>query len=149
LATGNFRLGLGQQGLYSAFAQVHNSSVPSLSNYPVTNNSNKSLPLSLSNNMSFPKSTKVTIVIGAALKRDKAFQPNPIFIAKNGTVTWINKDTVTHTVTSGNGISDPNMGKEFDSGMLGKGFSFMFGKSGNFSYFCQVHPTMIGKVVVQ
>ena len=51
------------------------------------------------------------------------------------------------------GPNDINKEKEFDSGLStliapGKTFSHKFEKTGEFSYFCQVHPTMIGKVVV-
>ncbi|MGG6460958.1 MAG: plastocyanin/azurin family copper-binding protein [Candidatus Eiseniibacteriota bacterium] len=115
-----------------------------------TNNSKKSIDRAPSGfNLTFPKQMHVNIVVGAALKRDKAFQPNPAGVMKNGTVTWTNEDTVTHTVTSGNGIADPNMGKEFDSGLLGKKFSVMFSKTGVYTYFCQVHPTMVGEIIVR
>ena len=60
-----------------------------------------------------------------------------------------------HTVTSGTGPSDPSMGKQFDSGLsgltvliAGKTFSHKFTKAGEFPYFCQIHPTLVGKVVV-
>lgn len=53
-----------------------------------------------------------------------------------------------HTVTSGDGFSDPNMGREFDSGLLGGTFVHRFNATGTFSYFCQIHPTMVGKVIV-
>jgi plastocyanin len=97
----------------------------------------------------FPPDNKVAIVKGAALKREKAFQPNPVNVKAGGTVTWTNEDTVTHTVTSGKGFSGPNMGKEFDSGLLGTSFTHKFTNPGTFPYFCQVHPTMIGSVVVK
>jgi plastocyanin len=97
----------------------------------------------------FPTTNKVAIVVGAALKRDKAYQPNPVNVKAGGTVTWTNEDTVVHTVTSGPGFNDPNFGREFDSGFLGKGFSHIFFKPGIFSYFCEIHPTMVGKVIVK
>jgi plastocyanin len=97
----------------------------------------------------FPSTNKVAIVMGAALLRDKAYQPNPVNVKVAGTVTWSNEDTVVHTVTSGSGFTDPNMGRDFDSGFLGKGFSHIFFKPGEYTYFCQIHPTMVGKVVVK
>jgi len=97
---------------------------------------------------SYPSSFTVSIVKGAALKRDQAFYPNPVFANRGGVVTWFNNDTVTHTVTSGIGITDPEKGKEFDSGLLGGMYKHKFDQAGNFTYFCQVHPTMVGKVVV-
>ena len=106
-------------------------------------------PKEANSTQTFPDTNKVAIILGAALKRDKAYQPNPINIKAGGTVTWTNEDTVVHTVTSGSGIDYPNIGREFDSGFLGKGFSHIFFKAGTFPYFCQIHPTMIGKVVVK
>lgn len=94
-----------------------------------------------------------SIVPGASTLAGKAFSPNLINVKVGGTVTWTNKDTIAHTVTSGTGPSDPNKGKEFDSGIStlltpGKTFSHTFNTAGEFTYFCQVHPTIIGKVVV-
>jgi len=98
-----------------------------------------------------------TIGINASIvpgvSADKSFSPNPISTKVGGTVTWTNKDTIAHTVTSGTGPIDPHKGKDFDSGLStlltpGKTFSHTFNSAGEFTYFCQVHPTMIGKVVV-
>jgi plastocyanin len=97
----------------------------------------------------FPATNKVAIVVGAALLRDKAYQPNPVNIKSGGVVTWNNEDTVVHTVTSGTGLKDPHLGNQFDSGLLGSHFSHIFFKSGVFPYFCQIHPTMVGKVIVK
>jgi plastocyanin len=96
----------------------------------------------------------VSIVPGAAALADKAFSPNLINVKVGGSVTWIDKDTTaSHTVTSGTGYNDPNKGKEFDSGLstlltFGKTFSHTFNTAGEIAYFCQIHPTMVGKVVV-
>ncbi|MBV9667138.1 MAG: hypothetical protein JO327_03305 [Nitrososphaeraceae archaeon] len=97
----------------------------------------------------FPPNNKVAIILGAALKRDKAYQPNPVNVKAGGTVVWANEDTVAHTVTSGSGFNDQNLGREFDSGFLGKSFSHIFFKPGVFPYFCEIHPTMVGKVIVK
>src|SRR3989442_756413 len=59
------------------------------------------------------------------------------------TVTWVNKDTVTHTVTSdGSSL--------FDSGFMPTGatFQFTFTMAGTYPYYCTVHPFMKGTVVV-
>jgi len=96
----------------------------------------------------FPSNNNVEIVLGAALKEQKAFQPNPVNIKAAGQVTWTNKDTVVHTVTSGTGFSDTKLGEKFDSGLLGGTFAHRFNIPGTYPYFCQIHPTMIGSVVV-
>ena len=76
------------------------------------------------------------------------FDPEVVHIIPNSTVTWINNDNVTHTVTSGN----PQQGADgkFDSGLLkpGKEFSYTFTEIGIFNYYCQIHPTMKGIVIV-
>jgi hypothetical protein len=70
-------------------------------------------------------------------------------IIPNQTVLWKNIDSATHTVTSGS----PRLGSsnDFDSGILPSNgeFSHMFSKSGIFSYYCTLHPWMIGLVDVQ
>ena len=100
--------------------------------------------------------TKISIVPGASTLVDKAFSPNPANVKVGDNVTWTNDDTMFHTVTSGTGTSDTNKGKEFDSGLsgpttlttTGKTFDHKFATAGEFPYFCQLHPTMVGKVVV-
>lgn len=76
------------------------------------------------------------------------FDPKEIHIIPNSTVTWINNDNVTHTVTSG----DPQQGSDgkFDSGLLkpGKEFSQTFNEVGTFNYYCQIHPAMTGTIIV-
>lgn len=99
---------------------------------------------------------KVSIVPGAISMGDRAFTPNPVNIKVGDTVTWTNNDDIFHTVTSGQGSDDTNLGKEFDSGLSGptalisqgRTFSHTFVGEGEFQYFCQLHSTMIGKIVV-
>jgi hypothetical protein len=81
-----------------------------------------------------------------------SFSPNVINVTIGDTVTWTNHDVMPHTVKSGTGPSDPNRGKEFDSGLTplthGKTFSHKFTRAGEFPYFCQLHPIMTGIVTV-
>jgi plastocyanin len=103
-----------------------------------------------------PIETSVSIVSGASTLADKAFSPNPVNRKAGSTVTWTNDDIQFHTITSGTGISDPNKGKDFDSGLSGptalttkgKTFSHTFANAGQFPYFCQLHPTMVGKIII-
>jgi len=99
--------------------------------------------------------TKVSIVSGASTMTDKAYSPNPINVKVGDTVTWTNDDSQPHTVTSGKDSSDPDKGKVFDSSpnfnpMLSpkQTFQHKFTTAGEVPYFCQIHPTMVGKVVV-
>ena len=73
-----------------------------------------------------------------------AFSPAEITIKKGSTVTWTQKDSVPHTVTT---ISGP---EGFDSGPLssGQSFSYAFKTAGTYEYYCSIHPNMKGKVIV-
>ncbi len=72
-----------------------------------------------------------------------AFSSSDITVTKGTTVTWKNNDGVTHTVTADDG--------SFDSGSLtpGKSFSHKFDSTGTFTYHCNIHTMMTGKVTVQ
>ena len=96
---------------------------------------------------------KVDIVPGASTKSGpQAYSMDPIKVKVGGKVTWTNKDSVQHTVTSGKpGSADS--GKEFDSGLTklinsNATFDHTFTKAGTFTYYCQLHPTMTGTVIV-
>jgi len=70
-----------------------------------------------------------------------AFDPATITIDKGSTVAWVNKDSVAHTIT----------GTGFDSGSFetGQNYSRKFDQSGTFEYYCAIHPSMKGTVVVK
>jgi plastocyanin len=93
-----------------------------------------------------------TIVPGAGPKTTDAYDPYPINANVGDTVTWINKDSQPHTVTSGtNGQPD---GKFDSSPNLSplmapqQTFSYTFEEEGEFPYYCALHPNMIGTVNV-
>lgn len=73
---------------------------------------------------------------------NRAFGPASISIATGSTVVWTNNDGEQHTVTERNGL--------FDSGRFGSGATFQrtFGSPGTYSYFCDLHPNMVGSVTV-
>ena len=100
---------------------------------------------------------QVTIQAGAGSSASAActttkncFSPNPITVTPGTEVTWKNGDTLSHTVTSGKSLDDPNLGSVFDSGMIKKGaeFKFTFANAGTYDYLCSVHPWMSGQVIV-
>jgi nitrite reductase (NO-forming) len=95
---------------------------------------------------------EVLIKKGAATLGNQSYSPNPISIKVGSTVKWNNMDSTMHTVTSGvpNTVSS---GELFDSGltaliMPSKTYSHKFMNPGEFTYFCRVHPTMVGKITV-
>lgn len=86
----------------------------------------------------------VSIVVNASTLGDQSYQPNPITIARGATVTWINNDTVAHTVTA---TPDDTL---FNSGTIqpGESFTHTFDTVGSFDYLCTIHPSMTGTVIV-
>ncbi|HMC71932.1 MAG TPA: plastocyanin/azurin family copper-binding protein [Mycobacteriales bacterium] len=69
-------------------------------------------------------------------------------VAKGTKVTWTNKDTTKHTVTSG---TRPNKDGKFD-GQLDAStgtFSFTFAEAGTFSYWCSFHSSMNATITVK
>jgi len=72
-----------------------------------------------------------------------AFSPQMITIAPGTTVTWTQKDTAPHTVTSDTGAWTASATLS-----TGQTFSYTFTKTGTYPYHCAVHPTMIASVIV-
>src|SRR5579859_7666281 len=72
-----------------------------------------------------------------------SFGPAAITIPAGTMVTWINRDDIPHTVVSTE--------KAFKSKVLDtdEKFSYTFTKSGEYPYFCSIHPKMTGKVIVR
>ena len=74
--------------------------------------------------------------------------PFNVSISAGEEITWSNDDTAAHTVTSGSPADGPD--GNFDSGlfMAGGTFSTTLDESGEYSYFCMVHPWMTGNITV-
>ena len=72
-----------------------------------------------------------------------AFSPETLTVPAGTTVTWVNSDSVSHTATSDDDV--------WDSGTLTSDgeFSFTLDEAGTFSYFCKIHPSMTGSIVVE
>jgi plastocyanin len=72
-----------------------------------------------------------------------SFTPKEITVAPGTTITWVNHDDVPHTVVSTN--------QKFRSKAMDTDdqFSITFTDVGTYSYFCSVHPVMIGKIIVK
>jgi plastocyanin len=80
---------------------------------------------------------------GAVTIDNFTFNPAPITVAAGSSVTWTNDDDVPHTVRADDGSF---RSKPLDSG---DSYSFTFAKPGIYSYFCSIHPKMVGKVIVR
>jgi plastocyanin len=101
----------------------------------------------------FADSIFVSIPEGTSIRGceeiNECYLPYEITIDTGDKVIWSNEDLAFHTVTSGNPTDGPD--DLFDSGMfkIDEQFSHKFEDSGNFKYFCTLHPWMEGIVVVQ
>lgn len=72
-----------------------------------------------------------------------SFSPASLTVKVGDTVTWTNQDSVGHSATADD--------KSFDTGILGQGKSgtITFSKAGTYTYYCSVHTSMSGTIVVQ
>ena len=72
-----------------------------------------------------------------------SFSPATVTVPAGTTIRWTNRDDIPHTVVSND--------KVFKSKVLDtdEAFAYTFSKPGTYSYFCSIHPKMVGKVVVQ
>jgi amicyanin len=71
-----------------------------------------------------------------------SFTPKSLTVAVGTAVTWTNRDDIPHTATSTE--------KKFASPVLDtdQAFSYKFTEPGSYPYFCKIHPTMTGTIVV-
>lgn len=72
-----------------------------------------------------------------------AFTPTVTYVDPGQTVRWVNRDIVPHTVT-GAALSWGHQ-NHLDQGVA---VSYAFEKEGVYPYFCALHPSMVGAVVV-
>jgi len=74
---------------------------------------------------------------------DFSFKPQNIKVTVGTKVTWTNNDSTTHQIVSkgdpfpGDGTIDPN-----------ESYSVTFDKPGTYDYFCGIHNSMTGSIVV-
>ena len=80
---------------------------------------------------------------------DECYIPSTLNISAGTTVVWENNDAAAHLATSGTPDGGPD--GIFDSGMImgGATYEYEFAETGEFVYYCLVHPWMIGTVIVE
>ncbi len=94
--------------------------------------------------VSIPKGTSVP---GCEVK-SLCYIPDPISVTVGDVVEWTNRDSASHTVSSGSQKNGAD--GIIYSGLMqsGKVFAFSFDESGVFPYFCTIHPWMEGLIIV-
>ena len=82
----------------------------------------------------------VTIPSGAHSLGSAAFGSNPLNVHPGAAVTWLNSDSMAHTVTADD--------RSWDSGSIlpGGRYTRFFPLSGTFNYHCSIHPSMTGSI---
>lgn len=82
------------------------------------------------------------------IMRNIQFNPQSVTVAKGGTVTWANGESVPHDVTKESGP-----GPDFSSGKgnlkQGDTYKVTFKTAGKVNYVCTIHPNMTGTVTVK
>jgi plastocyanin len=97
---------------------------------------------------------EVNITQGASTKTSDAYAPNPVDANVGDTVVWTNKDSTIHTAVSGNPADGPTglFGGSASAPMLivpTAKQSYTFLEGGEYPYYCVLHPSMVGTVVVR
>lgn len=78
--------------------------------------------------------------------RNIRFEPADVVVRRGGTITWINRDALAHTVTKTSGP-----GTRFDSGTVPGGGTYRrtFTTPGVIRYVCTIHPNQTGTITVK
>ena len=77
------------------------------------------------------------------IMKNTAYDPATLTIKVGQTVTWVNQDSTQHDVVANKG--------EFKSSLLASGgtYGFKFTQAGTYTYYCSIHPNMLGTIIVQ
>ncbi len=122
---------------------------PSASPSPSDQSSSTPLPTTSASTSPTPKATvantpKPSVAAKASVSiKNLSFNPGTLTIKSGTKVTWVNNDSVSHTVTSdsGNLLNSPTLAPV-------QSFSFTFNKIGTINYHCNFHKTMKGVIIV-
>ena len=130
--------------------EIANSSEPLVSKMPMTEGQGHQEHLATNfasnrnNTNNTVSTTQVSIEKGSwDTKQKDNYSPKEIIARVGSTITWINDDTLPHTITS-------DRAGLFDSSILSAGHKWMhtFVKIGDYEYHCTLHPWMKGSVKV-
>jgi plastocyanin len=93
-----------------------------------------------------PGTALVMIFDDSGENDDGATQFDPqtitIVLGVNNTVTWVNQDSIPHSVLTTSGFSSGDIAP-------GQSYSYTFTKAGTYSYHCGYYPIMTGTITVK
>jgi len=70
------------------------------------------------------------------------FSPADIAVHAGDTIVWVNHDLVAHDITE-------EKSKAWTSSLLQPGQSWKLVATGDADYYCSIHPTMTGKIILE
>ena len=73
-----------------------------------------------------------------------AFKPNEIRVPAGARIVWVNRDEEPHVVVSTNGAFKTSPALDTNDS-----YAAVLTKAGTYTYFCSIHPMMVGKIVVR
>ncbi len=101
------------------------------------------LPLVIAMLFAMPPHVTATDAKNVDVRVDNfTFTPETITVPVHATVTWVNKDDIPHVIASSDGVFKSRALDTDDQ------YSYTFTKPGTYTYYCSIHPKMVGKVVV-
>lgn len=100
-----------------------------------------------------PAGPTVHILAGSSTQGNPDYDPDSITVKKGDKINVVNQDTTLHTITNGEGATDPQSAKLFDTGFMEGGSSATIDTAAldpaSYKFYCQVHPYMSGTLVVE
>jgi len=77
---------------------------------------------------------------------DSKFDPSVITLKTGEEVIWVNQDGISHSI-----VSDTGSPAAFSSALLPEGefYRFALTRPGTYTYYCLIHPSMKGTIVVE
>ncbi|RDS85538.1 cupredoxin domain-containing protein [Dyella psychrodurans] len=73
-----------------------------------------------------------------------AFEPKTITVPTGAYVVWVNRDEEPHVVTSAGALFTPS--KALDTGDT---HVVTLSRPGTYTYYCSIHPMMVGTIIVK
>jgi plastocyanin len=73
-----------------------------------------------------------------------AFQPTTLTVAAGSRVVWVNHDDEPHLVVSAGAQFKASPAMDTDDR-----YALVFATPGTYTYFCSIHPHMVGKIIVK